>query len=161
MGSGLITAARITDYAIAHATNSILWDSISEDDTPDHIPNVQGEYWIGIYEGGRYAGCVRVVQSTSCLFECHLGVLRGFKRITEYCLAAYQWMLDNIPHLSTLYCRIPRYKTGVQSLVSKIGFTSCGCIPAAFTKNGTTHDLLQLAISRDCMEALCRKQFQS
>lgn len=154
----MIECFRMTDYAQATATLSEYFDECSEDSTQFRIPDIVSEYWIAIYEAGKYAGLVRIVPVTSVLFDCHICILKGFRRIREYCIKAFAWVLDNIPHLRHLNCNVPEFKRGVCKLVQSIGFTWQGSSPDSFMKDKTLHNLVQYGIGKDAMEVICHRQ---
>lgn len=159
MGADVIECHRLTDYAVAGATISEYFDDCSEDSTVFRVPDILNEYWIGIYHDGIYAGLVRVVPVTSVLFECHICILKGFRKIREYSVQAFAWMLTNITDLRHLNCNVPEFKRGVIKLVQSIGFTFQGCSPKSFMKGNVLHNLVQYGISRDAMEGIvCHRQ---
>lgn len=160
MGSDVIECHRITDYALAGSTIAEYFDECSEDDTPYRVPDILNEFWIGIYENDKYAGLVRVVPVTSVLYECHICILRGFRRVREYSVCAFGWMLQNLPNLRRLNCNFPEFKRGVKKLVEAIGFTVQGYSPESFFKGGKLHTMVQYGISRYAMEDICHRQSQ-
>jgi hypothetical protein len=143
MGAHVIECHRITDYALAGSTISEYFDDCSEDSTAFHIPDILNEFWIGVYEDGKYAGLVRVVAVTSVLYECHICILKGFRRVREYSVCAFGWMLRNIPNLAHLNCNFPEFKRGVKKLAEAIGFTVQGYSPNSFMKGNRLHNLVQ------------------
>jgi hypothetical protein len=147
---------RITDFALAARTLQSQWNQVSEDNAVFRIPDVVNEFWVGVWDGD-YKGCFRLGAITSVCHEVHMIVPRG--NIQAYCLEFFRWCLANTD-LQKMVCNVPEFKRGAISTAKRMGFSEQGRNSHAFRKNGQLHALIQLGITRNQMEEICRQQFQ-
>lgn len=153
----MINCYRITDYQVALDLLREQWDLVSEDSSQIKVPDIVNEFWIGVSQNEECAGFFRVGAITTVCYECHVCIRKGFRRIVDYCLHAFQWCLDHIPDLQKLICNVPAFKKGVCSLAILVGFEKQGENSAAFMKNGSLHTMIQFGITRSKMEDACRQ----
>jgi hypothetical protein len=151
----LIHCERITDFALALKSLQDHWPDISEDNTQLRIPDVVNEFWVGVWDDGKYKGCFRLGAVTSVLYEVHICIGRG--QILAYCHAFFRWCLDNTD-LRKMVCNVPEFKKGAISTALRMGFSRQGINTDSFQKRGALHALVQLGITRKQMEDLCQQQ---
>jgi len=154
----MIECFRLTDYSIAMATMKECWEEMCEDDAVLTVPDLINEYWIGVNKDKVYAGFIRVAQVTSVLYECHVCVLKKFRRyLVEIGVKVYEWILGNIV-IEKLVSNIPEFNKGALSWSKKMGFTFQGSNSNAYKRGGKLYPMIQLGITREKMEQLCHPQ---
>lgn len=152
----MIECHRLTDYALAMSSMKACWHEMCEDDAELKVPDLINEYWIGVYKDKGYAGCFRVAQVTSVMYECHVCILKEFRQyISDITLSFYQWVLDNI-QLEKLISNIPSCNKKAIIYALRIGFKKQGVNAYAYKREGKLHAMIQLGIRRKEMEDLCR-----
>lgn len=156
MGSDRLTAFRLTDFTIPLAviSNEKIASVIYEDNTPQAIPDVVNQFWIGITTGTDLVGCYQVEQKGQVLWQGHAHVLPEYRK--EYSLeatkTAMRWCAENIPGLNTIICHIPTAHPNVVEHVLKAGMRKVGTIPQCYLFRGELVDIVILTITKEDIE---------
>jgi RimJ/RimL family protein N-acetyltransferase len=149
-----ISVTRLTDYQVAIATMEECWDEMCEDGATMPVPDLINEYWMSVVVDGKYAGFFRFAQITSIMYECHVCLLKGFrKHAKQIAVQTYKWLLSlNIEKLSA---NIPSFNSGALRYARIMGFKKQGENSNSFKKDGVLYSMIQLGITRKDMEDLC------
>lgn len=139
MGSDRLEAYRITDFVIPMKimSNPVLSETIYEDGISACIPNVVGEYWVGVRIKGLTFACFQVNQLTSVMWQAHIRILPKYRQkySRNATFTALKWAEKNIHGLKTLICTVPKCHRDVSLFVRRIGFSFCGTIQEGYVKN--------------------------
>jgi RimJ/RimL family protein N-acetyltransferase len=147
---------RITNEDIVIATMQECWDEMCEDGSVMTSPDLLNEHWIGVTVNNSYAGFFRFASLTSVMAECHVCILKPFRRyIKEMAIKAYEWLLES--PIQKLSANIPSFNKGAIKYAEKMGFSRQGENTDSYMKNGKLHSMIQMGINRKDMEDLCHQ----
>ena len=128
------TTERIWDHRVVVATISELWDEVAEDDAPPYVPDIVGEYYIGVFYQKNYIGMYRFNQLTSVCWEGHVFMLDRQHSINA-ADAIKKWVVENLTGAKKVIVNIPECFPNVIEFVKEIGFKEQGYNSESYTKN--------------------------
>jgi len=155
-----VEITRLTDYSLALLIMQECWDEMAEDGAELlSVPDLVNENWVCMLVDGKYAGFFRFVEITSVMQECHICVLKPFRKYArEAGIKCYEMLLSGgIKKLST---NIPSFNKKAIAYASSLGFIRQGENSNSYVKNGKLCSMIQMGIERRAMEELCQQQFQ-
>ena len=130
---------RLWNYQTVIHTMSVLWDVIAEDDAPPYVPDIIGEYYVGLYHGETYIGMFRVHQLTSVLWQVHAFMLPDQRKHSDAAGEQFKkWALENLPDAKKFIVNVPECFPNVIDFVKRIGFEEQGYNSDSYMKNGLT-----------------------
>ncbi len=138
---------RLFDTNICRQVVHDLWDCVSDDGAQQpFLPDVDNEYWIGIYEDG-LSGIYRIHAINQVTWQIHALMIdrthakESGKRILEW------FYNENIGH--KLIAEIPVIYPNVYHFTKKQGLKDEGVNRESFMKNGKIVDTYRLGITRE------------
>jgi hypothetical protein len=124
-----------------------IWDEISEDNAPDFVPDVWGEYWIGVYENDELSGMYRIHQLNGVTYQLHALMIER-ANAKESGRMILRWCADNIEDMQKIIAEIPVIYPNVYHFALGQGLQDEGLNRASFLKRGEIHDAHRLGITR-------------
>jgi len=155
-----VEITRLTDYSVALMIMKQCWDEMAEDEAElVSVPDIVNENWVCVLVDGECAGSFRFVQITSVMQECHICMLKHFRKYAhEAGILCYKMLLSgDIEKLST---NIPSFNKKAIAYAASMGFVRQGENTNSYMKNGKLCSMIQMGIERRAMEELCHKQYQ-